>query len=225
MRIAVVEDEKKLASLIRTALLGEGFQVDNVPDGSAALEMIQNTSFDAVILDIMLPGRDGLSILRQLRNESNDVPVLVLTARNQVSEKVEGLKLGADDYLTKPFYIDELVARMHALVRRRSGESVTRYQIGDLLVDLTRHRVTRSGLKIELTAREFALLEMLAKHPGKVFTRSHICERVWEYHFDPGTNLVDVYIQRLRKKIDANFEPKLLYTIRNVGYCLAEKAP
>jgi DNA-binding response OmpR family regulator len=176
--------------------------------------------FDALVLDIMLPGRDGLSVLRQLREQRNTVPVIFLTARDGLSERVEGLNLGADDYLTKPFSIDELVARLRAIWRRLSGEGLSLQQYEDLSLNLTTREVRRAGRKIELTVREFAVLEYLLRSPGRVFTRTQLCEQVWDYNFDPGTNLVDVCIQRLRRKIDDAHPVKLLQTVRGVGYMI-----
>ena len=173
--------------------------------------------FDAVVLDIMLPGRDGLSVLRVLRERSNAVPVLILTARGEVSEKVEGLDLGADDYLAKPFSIDELVARLRALLRRRSGEIIL-YRVQDLNLDLATRVVRRGARRIDLTTREFGLLECLMRAPGRVFSRTQLCQQVWEYQFDPESNLVDVYIQRLRRKIDDGEPSKLIQTVRGAGY-------
>jgi DNA-binding response OmpR family regulator len=173
-------------------------------------------------LDIMLPGRDGLSILRALRERSHGVPVLILTARGAISEKVEGLNLGADDYLAKPFSIDELAARLRALVRRNSGETLIRYRVQDLALDLATRGVRRGDRRIELTTREFSVLECLMRSPGRVFTRTQLCQHVWEYHFDPETNLVDVYIQRLRRKVDDGESTKLIQTVRGVGYRIGD---
>jgi len=225
MRALVVEDEKKIAALVRRALAEAGFSVDVLHRGDEALAALRETPFDIAVLDIMIPGMDGLAVLRRLREDANAVPVLLLTARSETSDKVEGLELGADDYLVKPFAVEELVARVRALLRRQSGESLTVYRVSDLSMDLTRHRVTRDGQSIELTAREFALLELLLRSPGHVFTRTQICEKVWDYHFDPGTNLVDVYVQRLRRKLDDEFALKLIHTLRGVGYCLSENPP
>jgi DNA-binding response OmpR family regulator len=176
------------------------------------------------VLDIMLPGRDGLSILRNLRERRMAVPVILLTARGELNERLEGLNLGADDYLTKPFFIEELIARLHVVTRRASGASQSILAVGDLTVNLLTREVTRGERKIELTAREFELLEHLARSPGRVLTRAQICERVWNYDFDPGTNLVEVYIQRLRKKVDGEGEPRLIETIRGVGYRMKSDA-
>lgn len=222
MRILVVEDEKKIATFIQKGLKERGFVADIVHRGDAALEVIEANHFDAVVLDIMLPGRDGLSLLRLLRQKSNPVPVILLTARGETSEKVEGLDLGADDYLAKPFSIDELTARVRALLRRNSGENLVRYHVGDLILDLPTRAVRRGDRCIHLTTREFSLLECLMRAPGRIFTRTQLCQRVWEYNFDPETNLVDVYIQRLRRKIDDGEQIKLLQTIRGSGYKIEE---
>jgi len=221
MRALIVEDEKKMAAHLRRALAEAGFAVDVLHRGDEALSALREIPYDAAILDVMLPGLDGLAVLKRLRADANTVPILLLTARGEIDERVEGLEMGADDYLTKPFAIEEVVARVRALLRRRSGESLTIHSMADLTMDVSRRRVIRSGRRIELTAREFSLLELLLRSPGHVFTRTQICEKVWEYHFEPGTNIVDVYIQRLRQKVDHEFQPKLIHTVRGVGYYLA----
>ena len=218
MRILVVEDEKKIAGFIQRGLKECGFVVDVVHRGDEALEIILDNHFDVVLLDIMLPGRDGLSVLRILRQRGNSVPVLILTARGEISEKVEGLDLGADDYLAKPFSIDELTARVRALTRRNSGENLVRYRVQDLFLDLATRVARRGARRIDLTTREFSLLECLMRSPGRVFTRAQLCQHVWEYHFDPESNLVDVYINRLRRKIDDGETTKLIQTVRGAGY-------
>jgi Response regulators consisting of a CheY-like receiver domain and a winged-helix DNA-binding domain len=192
MRVLVVEDERKIALFVQRGLKECGFVVDVVYRGDDALEIIFDNHFDVVILDIMLPGRDGLSILRVLRQQSNPVPVLILTARGEIPARVEGLDLGADDYLAKPFSIDELAARVRALIRRKSGENLVRYRVQDLTLDVVTRLARRGDRRIDLTSREFSLLECLMRSPGRVFTRTQICQHVWEYHFDPETNLVDV---------------------------------
>lgn len=222
MRILVVEDEKKIATFVQRGLKECGFVVDVVHRGDEALDIILDHPFDAVVLDIMLPGRDGLSILRVLRERANCVPVLVLTARGEISERVEGLNLGADDYLAKPFSIDELVARVRALIRRNSGETLHRYRVNDLTLDLATRAVRRGSRRIDLTAREFSVLECLMRSPGRVFTRTQLCQHVWEYHFDPESNLVDVYIQRLRRKVDDGEPVKLIQTVRGAGYRIGD---
>ena len=218
MKVLVVEDEKKIASFIRKGLEAQGFVVDACHHGDEAFEAATTHPYDAIVLDIMLPGRDGLSILRGLRDRRMAVPVILLTARGELNERIEGLNLGADDYLTKPFFIEELIARLHVVTRRASGTPQSLLAVADLTVNLLTREVTRGGRKIELTTREFELLEHLARSPGRVLTRTQICERVWNYDFDPGTNLVDVYVQRLRRKIDADSPVKLIETIRGVGY-------
>jgi len=220
MRILVVEDEKKTASFICKALRDEGFAVDVCHNGDDALAAARATPFDALVLDIMLPGRDGLSVLGQLRGQKNPTPVLLLSARGNVNERVEGLNAGADDYLPKPFELTELIARVRALTRRSGENKSTVMSVGDLTLDTVTHRAQRCNTDIELTAREYRLLEFLMRSAGRPCGRMMILEKVWDYHFDPGTNLVDVYIRRLREKIDANFEPKLLHTVRGSGYML-----
>lgn len=225
MRAIVVEDERKMAALVQRALKEAGFLVDICARGDEAYEMLRRTPYDVAVLDIMLPGLDGLAIVKRLRTESVNTPILMLTARSGVEERIAGLETGADDYLGKPFAVEELVARVRALMRRRSGESVTLYRLGNLVMDVASRQVSRGERRIDLTAREFALLQMFMRSVGRVFTRTQICEKVWEYHFDPGTNLVDKYVQRLRAKIELPGESKLIHTIRNVGYCLSESAP
>ena len=222
MRVLVVEDEKKMAAFIRKALLAEGFAVDWLERGDEVLPAASATPFDAILLDIMLPGRDGLSVLRQLRERGLTTPVLLLTARGEVEERVEGLNAGADDYLSKPFALAELIARVRALTRRSGENKSTVLRVADLTLDTVTHRAQRDGADIELTAREYRLLEFLMHSPGRLCGRMMILEKVWDYDFDPGTNLVDVYIRRLREKIDANFQPKLLHTVRGSGYLLKE---
>lgn len=220
MRILVVEDEKKIAAFIRKGLAEAGFNPLLCHRGDDALAIATTERFDVVVLDVMLPGRDGLSVLRQLREDRNPVPVLLLTARSSLSERVEGLNAGADDYLGKPFSIEELVARLLALGRRQSGHGLSVLQCEDLSVNLITRDVIRAGKNIELTTREFALLEYLMRSPGRVLTRTQLCEQVWDYHFDPGTNVVDVCIQRLRRKLDDGHAVKLVQTVRGVGYTL-----
>jgi two-component system OmpR family response regulator len=218
VKVLIVEDEKKIAAFVRKGLEAQGFVVDVSHHGDEGFTLASTRPYDAAILDIMLPGKDGLSILRNLRERRNVLPVILLTARSELNERLEGLNLGADDYLTKPFHIEELIARLHAVTRRSSGASLSILAVADLKMNLLTRRVTRGGTAIELTAREFSLLEHLLRSPGRVLTRVEICERVWDYNFDPGTNLVDVYIQRIRKKVDGDFPEKLIETIRGVGY-------
>src|SRR4051812_35201078 len=223
MRILVVEDEKKTASFIRKALQAESFAVDVSHDGTEALLLASNTPFDAIVLDIMLPGRDGLSVLRQLRQQKNNTPVLLLSARGQVDERVEGLNAGADDYLSKPFALAELIARVRSLGRRGGEPKSVVLRAADLTLDTVTRQAQRGGTTFELTTREYRLLEFLMRSNGRICGRMAILEKVWDYNFDPGTNLVDVYIKRFREKIDEGFEPKLLHTVRGVGYTLKEQ--
>jgi len=222
MRILVVEDEKKTASFVRKALQAEGFAADVCTNGDDALAAAKGTAFDGMVLDIMLPGRDGLSVLRLLRESGNRMPVLLLSARGEVNERIEGLNAGADDYLPKPFVIAELVARVRALGRRGGENKSTLLRVADLTLDTVSHQARRGEKVFELTAREYRLLEFLMRSPGRICSRMVIIEKVWDYDFDPGTNLVDVYIKRLREKIDDGFEPKLLQTVRGVGYVFKE---
>jgi two-component system, OmpR family, response regulator len=222
MRVLVVEDEKKTASFIRKALQAEGFAVDVCHNGDEGLAAARATPFDAIVLDIMLPGRDGLSVLRQLRERQNATPVLLLSARGEVYERVEGLNAGADDYLPKPFVIAELVARVRALGRRGGESKSPVLRVADLTLDTVTREARRGGATIELTTREYRLLEFLMRSEGRICGRMAILEKVWDYDFDPGSNLVDVNIMRLREKIDAGFEPKLLHTVRGIGYVMRE---
>jgi two-component system, OmpR family, response regulator len=222
MHVLVVEDEKKTASFIRKALQAEGFAVDVCHRGDDALAAVMATPFDGIVLDIMLPGRDGLSVLKQLRECGNHPPVLLLSARGEVNERVEGLNAGADDYLPKPFVIAELVARVRAMGRRGTETKSPLLRVGDLTLDTVLHRAQRGGKSFDLTAREFRLLEFFMRSPGRICGRMSIIEKVWDYDFDPGTNLVDVYVKRLREKIDDGFESKMLHTIRGAGYVLRE---
>ena len=218
MRILVVEDERKIAGFIRQGLEEHGFTVEVCNNGGDAFTLATTRSYDTIVLDIMLPGRDGLSILRGLRERKNAVPVILVTARTELNERIDGLNLGADDYLTKPFYVEELIARIHAVSRRVKDDQLGLMQVEDLTVDLMQRHVRRAGREIELTAREFSLLERLMRTPGRVFTRTQLLEHVWGYDFDPETNLVDVNIRRLRKKIDDESASPLIETVRGVGY-------
>jgi two-component system, OmpR family, response regulator len=221
MRILVVEDEKKTASFVKKALEAEGFAVDAAHNGDDGLTLAQTTPYDAVVLDIMLPGRDGLGVLKQLRDRRSNVPVLLLSARGAVEERVEGLNAGADDYLAKPFALAELVARVRALVRRNDSRSVL-LQLGNLTVNTVTREVKRGTRAIDLSAREYRLLEFLLRSQTRVCSRMQILEKVWDYDFDPGTNLVDVYVRRVRDKVDATPEKPLLHTVRGVGYVMKE---
>ena len=218
MKVLVIEDEKKIASFVRKGLEAQGFVVEVSLNGDEGFLLATSRPYDAVILDIMLPGKDGLSILRNLRDRKISLPVILLTARSELNERLDGLNLGADDYLTKPFHIEELIARIHAVTRRAAGTSQSILAVDELKMNLLTRKVSRAGQPMELTAREFSLLEHLMRSPGRVLTRMEICERVWDYNFDPSTNLVEVYVQRLRKKVDGDFPNKLIETIRGVGY-------
>lgn len=218
MRILVIEDQKKIAGFIEQGLREHGFAVDVCHTGEDGFFNATTESYDAMVLDIMLPGRDGLSILRSLRQKGLTLPVLVLTARSELNERVEGLNAGADDYLTKPFFVEELVARLHALLRRTGGTPASVLRSGELSMNLLTREVRRGAEVLELSAREFALLEYFLRAPGRVLTRSQIGQHVWNLHFDTGSNLVDVAIGRLRKKIEEPAGPHLIETVRGAGY-------
>lgn len=218
MRILVVEDQKKIAEFIRKGLEEHGFRVEVCRTGEDGIDRARAEPFDAMVLDIMLPGRDGLSVLRELRDRRVAMPVILLTARDGLEERVEGLNLGADDYLAKPFYVEELAARINALLRRATGGTPGQLKVADLSLDLIKREARRAGKRIELTSREFDLLAYLMRSPGRVFTRTQINEHVWDIHFDTGTNIVDVAIARIRKKIDEGAPLKLIETVRGVGY-------
>ena len=215
MRLLVVEDEKKVASFIKKGLEEEGYAVDVAGDGAEGLALALEGAHDLIILDIRLPKMDGLQVLQALRQDRVTTPVLLLTVRATIEEKVLGLDAGADDYLTKPFAFQELVARVRALLRRRTEAEPTVLQVGDLSLDPARRTVARGGTRIELT-----LLDYFMRNPGRVLTRTMIAEQVWDYAFDTSTNVIDVYVNYLRKKIDTDREPKLLHTVRGVGYVL-----
>ncbi len=218
MKVLLVEDEKKISDFVVKGLKEQGFVVELASDGDSGYYHATTWSYDAVVLDIMLPGKDGLSILKALRKAGNTVPVILVTARGELDERLEGLNLGADDYLTKPFYLDELVARLQALHRRSTGAQLSLLQLDDLVLNLTTREVKRGEEAVELTTREFNLLEYLIRSPGRVLTRTQILEHVWGYDFDPSTNVVDVCIQRIRKKVDAGQERPIIETVRGVGY-------
>jgi two-component system, OmpR family, response regulator len=218
MKILLVEDDRKILSFVKKGLKEQGFVVDSCENGDEGYVLASEQVYDVVVLDIMLPGRDGLSILRGLREKKITTPVVLLTARSALQERVEGLNLGADDYLTKPFYMEELLARIHAVARRATGDQLSMMQVGNLMVNLITREVRIGKEEVELTAREFSLLELLMRSPGRVFTRTQILEHVWGYDFDPQTNVVDVYVRRLRSKVDVNSEAPLIETVRGVGY-------
>ena len=224
MHVLVAEDEKKIAAFVRKGLAEIGCAVTVSHRGDEALHLASNDRFDALVLDIMMPGRDGLSVLRSLREQHNPLPVILLTARDSLNDRIDGLNQGADDYLAKPFSMVELIARLRAVARRLTGEGVTLLRLRDLSLNLSNQEVRRAGKKIELTSREFSLLACLLRSPGRVHSRTQLCEQVWSYQFDPGTNLVDVAIQRLRKKIDGDYTIPLVHTVRGVGYTVKTEA-
>lgn len=221
MRILVVEDDGKIASFVINGLKQSGFSVDHAPDGEEAYALCRAVTYDAIVLDIMLPKLDGLSVLRRIRQDKKLTPVLLLSAMASVDNRVAGLQAGADDYLTKPFAFSELLARLQALIRRATQiAEPTSVSAGDLSMNLLTREVTRAGQKIELQSREFALLELLMRHPGRPITKAMILEHIWDYSFDPQTNVVDVLAHRLRAKLDKEYAVKLIHTIRGVGYVL-----
>lgn len=220
MRVLVVEDEIKTAAFIRKALQAEGFAVDVLHNGTDALAAVHANPYDVIVLDIMLPGRDGLSLVKQWRERRSAAPVLLLSARGEVDERVEGLNAGADDYLPKPFELVELIARVRALGRRGAENRSAVLRVADLSLDTVTRMARRGDVEIELTAREYRLLEFLMRTPGRICGRMMILDKVWDCDFDPGTNLVDVYIRRLREKVDTSFEPKLIHSVRGSGYVL-----
>lgn len=225
MRVLVIEDDKETAQFLHKSLKESGHSADVADDGAQGLTMAQEGDYDVLIVDRMLPEKDGLSVISELRSEGDHTPVLILSALGEVDDRVKGLKAGGDDYLTKPYAYTELLARVEALTRRVApGEQETRYVVGDLELDRLSHRVTRAGENIILQPREFRLLEYLMKNAGQVVTRTMLLENVWDYHFDPQTNVIDVHVSRLRAKIDKNFETPLLHTVRGAGYMVREDA-
>ncbi len=221
MRILVVEDERKVASFLRQGLVEEGHAVEVAPDGAAALDLLlDGPPYDLAVLDLMLPKRDGFDVLKTLRARRVETPVLVLTARDTVSDKVEGLDLGADDYLTKPFAFEEFLARVRALLRRGAGQRTPILRVGDLTLDPATRAVSRGKRRITLTAREYGLLEYFLRNPNRVLTRPMIAQHVWGLDFDSESNIIDVYVGYLRRKIDADGEPRLLHTLRGAGYTM-----
>jgi two-component system OmpR family response regulator len=227
MRILVVEDDKDVAGFVVKGLREAGHTIEHVDNGRDGLFLAASENFDAIILDRMLPGGiDGLRLLETLRAQDNATPVMFLSALGQVDDRVKGLKSGGDDYMTKPFAFAELLARVEALARRGKGEGpATRLTVGDLEMDLLSRGVKRAGQKIDLQPREFRLLEYLMRHAGQVVTRTMLLEGVWDYHFDPQTNVIDVHVSRLRQKIDKPFDTTLLHTVRNAGYMLRVEEP
>ena len=224
MRVLVIEDERRLARYIKKGLEEYNFAVDIAPDGEKGLSHLTENDYDVIVLDLLLPKKDGLSILQELRARGDRTPVLILTARDALTDKVAGFDAGADDYLTKPFSFLELLLRVRALLRRGKVEPQVKLQAGDLLMDLTARRVSRAGKMLQLTGKEFALLEFFLRNPGRVLTRTTIAEHVWDYGFENTlSNVIDVFVNRLRHKIDRDFHHKLLHTVKGVGYVLQEK--
>ena len=224
MRILLVEDERQIADFIVRGLAENGYSVDVAHDGEEALHWPEVAEFDIIILDVMLPSVDGVEVCRTLRRQGLRTAILMLTARDAVEDRVRGLDSGADDYLIKPFAFAELLARLRALSRREPVLLGTELKVGDLVLDTTTRQVTRTGASVELTAKEFALLECLMRHPNQVLSRTVIAEHVWNYDFDNATNVIDVHVKNLRKKIDEGFEPKLIHTVRGVGYRISARA-
>jgi two-component system, OmpR family, copper resistance phosphate regulon response regulator CusR len=224
MRILIVEDEIKTAAYLRKGLAEQGYAVDCSRKGTEGLECARQGHYDLVILDIMLPGRDGWSILSELRGNGERTPVLVLTARDAVADRVKGLELGADDYLVKPFAFSELLARVRSVLRRTAGTVVETLRVADLEIDLVRHRALRGNRRLDLTPKELALLELFARRRGEVLTRSFLAQEVWDIHSPIESNVVDVHVRRLRAKVDDPFPAKLIHTVRGVGYVLEERA-
>jgi len=223
MKLLLVEDEAKIRSFVEKGLKAEGFTIDSADNGGDALALALHTPFDAIVLDIMIPGLDGISLLKELRKARNNTPVILATARGSLEDRLVGLNIGADDYLPKPFHVDELIARLRAIVRRTHGGNLNLMRHGDLVINVATREVKRGEEEIELTPREFNLLELLMRSPGRVYTRTQIIEQVWNYDFDPNTNLVDVYIKRLRRKVDKG-EQSLIETLRGVGYRIRKEA-
>jgi two-component system copper resistance phosphate regulon response regulator CusR len=226
MRILIVEDEKRIADFLSRGLESAGYAVDHAPNGQTALDLVHQTEYDLIVLDLGLPDMDGLQVLQKVRNRKTSPPVLILSARDAVEDRVKGLEVGADDYLVKPFAFVELLARARALLRR--GQPVPeRLQVGDLVLDCIRRRVTRDGEPIELAPKEFSILEYMMRNRGRPLSRTMIVEHVWDMDYDGLTNIVDVYIRHLRSKIDDRFQHKMIHTVRGIGYMLEapEQAP
>lgn len=222
MKILLVEDEKKVASFIKKGLEEEYYTVDVVYDGKEGLKRALGEEYDLMIMDVMLPFRDGFTLVKEIRSEKIDTPILMLTAKDSVEHKVAGLDSGADDYLTKPFAFEELLARIRALLRRKDGSKSVNLTAADLVLDTQSHKVTRAGVEITLTPKEYSILEYLLRHKNHVVSRTLLSEHVYDYHFDSDTNVIDVYMNKLRNKIDRQFDNPLLHTIRGVGYILKE---
>ena len=222
MKLLIIEDEAKTAAYLKKGLSEHGFVVDRCENGELGLESTQQADYDLIILDVMLPGRDGWAVLSRFRSCGNQTPVLMLTARDAVEDRVKGLNLGADDYLVKPFAFSELLARVRTLLRRGPARQPEVLRIADLEIELAKQRATRGGKRLDVTPKEFALLSLLARRTGEVVSRSIIMEQVWNINFDAETNVVEVHVRRLRSKVDEPFSTKLIHTVRGVGYVLAE---
>ena len=222
MRILICEDEKDVNRLLKQRLSEEGYSVDTCFDGQSALDYVDATDYDLIVLDVMMPILDGYSVVTNLRENGNQVPVLMLTAKDQISDRVKGLDLGADDYLIKPFSFDELLARMRVLLRKHTSFRTTIYTVADLVLHTDTHEVTRNGKAITLSAKEFSLLEYMMKNKNIVLSREKLETHIWNYDFTGESNVIDVYIRYLRKKIDEGYEQKLIHTVRGVGYVLKE---
>jgi heavy metal response regulator len=222
MRILIIEDEKKVASFIKKGLEEEYFVADIAGDGKEGLKLATTEEYDIIIMDIMLPYMDGITLLKEVRKREISTPVLMLTVNDSVKDKVEGLDAGADDYLTKPFAFEELIARLRALLRRNENSKTSKLIVGDLVLDLQSHRVFRNNQEIILTPKEYSILEYLMRNSKKVISRTKLIEHVYDYHFDTETNIIDVYINKVRSKIDNNFEKPLIHTIRGIGYVLKD---
>jgi DNA-binding response OmpR family regulator len=224
MRILLVEDDKGIVRFVKKGLLENSFSVDVATDGEEGLNSVLHMKYDLIVLDILLPKMDGREVLKKIRSMDIQTPVIFLTAKDSESDIVKGLNLGADDYLTKPFSFNELLARLQAILRRgKAVSSPSRSQVANLILEPDGHRVFREKVKIELTPKEYALLEFFMRHPGQIITRTMISEKVWDVHFDTSTNIIDVHVSHLRNKIDKDFEPKLLYTVKGVGYVLEDR--
>jgi heavy metal response regulator len=222
MRILIIEDEKKVASFIKKGLEEEYFVADIAGDGKEGLKLSTSEEYDVIIMDIMLPYMDGITLIKEIRKRDIATPVLMLTVNDSVKDKVEGLDAGADDYLTKPFAFEELIARLRALLRRNENSKTSKLTVGDLVLDLESHRVFRNNQEIILTPKEYSILEYLMRNSKKVISRTKLIEHVYDYHFDTETNIIDVYINKVRSKVDTNFEKPLIHTIRGIGYVLKD---
>ena len=224
MRILLIEDDKGIARFVKKGLVENSFSVDVAFDGEEGLRLSIHKSYDLIVLDIMLPKMDGIEVLKEIKNKQIQTPVIFLTAKDLERDIVQGLNLGADDYIVKPFSFNELLARIRAILRRgKVAGSPTKLQVANLVLELDGHRVFRDKIRIELTPKEYALLEFFMRHPGQIITRTMISEKIWDYHFDTSTNVVDVHVSHLRNKIDRDFEPELLHTVKGVGYVMEDR--